>query len=54
MTFVRDLIKEATGGMQTRDELEGRLENAKGVYRDQNAEIEDLQARIAELEGEKG
>lgn len=51
MTYVRDLIKQATGGMQTRDELEGRLENAKDHYRDQQAEIERLKAENAELKG---
>ena len=51
MTYVRDLIKEATGGMQTREELEGRLESAKDHYRDQQAEIEKLKAENAELKG---
>ena len=51
MTYVRDLIKQATGGMQTREELEGRLESAKDHYRDQQAEIERLKAEIAELKG---
>ena len=51
MTYVRDLIKQATGGLQTRDELEGRLESAKDHYRDQQAEIERLKAENAELKG---
>ena len=42
MTWVRDLIKQATGGMPTVDDLEGRLESAKEHYRDQRAEIEHL------------
>ena len=53
MTYIRDLIKEATGGMQTRDELEGRLESAKDHYRNQQAEIERLTAENAELKGEQ-
>ena len=44
MTFVRDLIKQATGDMPTVDELEGRLENAKGHYHDQLSEIERFKA----------
>ena len=42
MTWIRDLIKQATGGLPTVDELEGRLENAKDHYRGQKAEIKKL------------
>lgn len=51
MTYVRDRIKEAPGGMQTREELEGKLESAKDHYRDQQAEIERLKAEIEKLKG---
>ena len=51
MTWVRDLIKQATGGMPTVDELEGRLENAKDSYRDQREEIQVLKDTIKQLEG---
>ena len=37
--------------MQTRDELEGRLESAKDHYRNQQAEIERLNAENADLKG---
>lgn len=49
MTFVRDLIKQATGGMPTVDELEGRLENAKDTYRDQRDEIQELKGQITQF-----
>lgn len=42
MTWLRDLISEATGGTPSVDELEGRLENAKSHYRSQKDEIEAL------------
>lgn len=47
MTWIRDLIHEATGGIPAAEELEGRLENAKDVYREQQAEIDRLKAVIA-------
>ena len=50
MTFVRDLIKQATGGMPTVDELEGRLESAKDSYRDQRDEIKEMKEQIETLE----
>ena len=49
MTWIRDLIKQATGGMPTVDEIEGRLENAKDHYRDQKAEIDRLTKENEEL-----
>ena len=52
MTWVRDLIKQATGGMPTVDELEGRLENAKDSYRDPREEIQVLKDTIKQLEKE--
>ena len=51
MTWVRDLIKEATDGIPTIDELEGRLESAKDHYRNQQSEIERLKTENAELKG---
>lgn len=52
MTFLQDLIKQASGGMPTVDELEGRLDNAKDHYRDQQTEICELKAQIRELQAE--
>ena len=52
MTWVRDLIKEATGGLPTRDDLEERIENAKGYYRDQQAEIDRLREENERLREE--
>lgn len=59
MTWVRDLIKQATDGMPTVDELEGRLDNAKDHYRGQREEIahlleqiETLKAQVKQLEAE--
>ena len=52
MTWIRDLIKQATGGLPTADELEGRLENAKDSYRDQREEIVELKDTIKKLEAE--
>ena len=53
MTWVRDLIKQATGGMPTVDELEGRLESAKDHYRDQQSQIERLTEENAQLRSQQ-